>query len=149
MKAEAIVPPDDAPPLRLDNEPDDIHVDGVQVYLRPEPDGPTSMVSWSCPPTSAAASASRATGAAPAHPAMVTGAWRPTGDRLLHRDSASRCRVGQCARGDDLGFDLLVNEMHPGPARRAGQLVWSGGGGWVYLRGDRQPADAFGVLELT
>jgi len=28
-----------APPLRLDNEPDDIHSDGLQVYLR-DPDGP-------------------------------------------------------------------------------------------------------------
>ena len=35
VKAETIVRPDDAPPLRLDNEPDDIHADGVQMYLRP------------------------------------------------------------------------------------------------------------------
>ena len=35
VKAEVIVRPDDAPPLRLDNEPDDIHADGIQVYLRP------------------------------------------------------------------------------------------------------------------
>jgi hypothetical protein len=27
-------------------------------------------------------------------------------------------------------------------------LVWSGGGGWVYLRGDRQDPARFGVLEL-
>jgi hypothetical protein len=33
--------------------------------------------------------------------------------------------------------------------RRAGQLVWSGGGGWVYLRGDRQNESGFGVLELA
>jgi hypothetical protein len=50
--------------------------------------------------------------------------------------------------GDQIGFDLLVNEMHPGRQRRAGQLVWSGGGGWVYLRGDRQSPEAFGLLEL-
>ncbi len=29
-----------APPLQLDNEPDDIHSDGVQVYLRPGDAGP-------------------------------------------------------------------------------------------------------------
>src|SRR6185436_6138315 len=40
VKAEVIVRPDDAAPLRLDNEPDDIHADGLQVYLRPDPDGP-------------------------------------------------------------------------------------------------------------
>jgi hypothetical protein len=38
--------------------------------------------------------------------------------------------------------------MRPGRVRRAGQLVWSGGGGWVYLRGDRQSPESFGVLEL-
>jgi hypothetical protein len=38
--------------------------------------------------------------------------------------------------------------MQPGRERRAGQLVWSGGGGWVYLRGDRQSAADLGRLEL-
>jgi len=30
-----------------------------------------------------------------------------------------------------------------------GQLVWSGGNGWVFLRGDRQDPERFGVLELV
>jgi hypothetical protein len=47
-----------------------------------------------------------------------------------------------------VGFDLLVNRREPGRERRSGQLVWSGGGGWVYLRGDRQDPASFGVLEL-
>ena len=42
--------------------------------------------------------------------------------------------------GDEIGFDLIVNEMYSDRTRRAGQLVWSGGGGWVYLRGDRHRA---------
>ena len=42
-----------------------------------------------------------------------------------------------------------MNRMRPGRERRAGQLVWSGGGGWVYLRGDRQDPARFGVLELA
>ena len=50
--------------------------------------------------------------------------------------------------GGTMGFDLIVNEMLPGRVRRAGQLVWSGGNGWVWLHGDRQPAARFGVLEL-
>jgi len=33
--------------------------------------------------------------------------------------------------------------------RRVGQLVWSGGGGWVWLRGDRQAPERFGLLELV
>ena len=49
---------------------------------------------------------------------------------------------------DEIAFDLAVNEMHPDRDRRAGQLVWSGGGGWVYLRGGRQSVARFGVLEL-
>jgi len=27
--------------------------------------------------------------------------------------------------------------------------VWSGGGGWVWLRGDRQDPGRFGVVELV
>jgi hypothetical protein len=50
--------------------------------------------------------------------------------------------------GDTVAFDLLVNRMESGRERRSGQLVWSGGGGWVYLRGDRQDPAALGVLEL-
>jgi len=46
-------------------------------------------------------------------------------------------------------FDLLVNEMLPGRLRRAGQLVWSGGNGWVWLRGDRQDVARMGMLELV
>ena len=51
--------------------------------------------------------------------------------------------------GGRVGFDLIVNEMLSGRERRAGQLVWSGGNGWVWLRGDRQDAGRFGVLELV
>jgi hypothetical protein len=47
-----------------------------------------------------------------------------------------------------IAFDLLVNRIEAGRERRSGQLVWSGGGGWVYLRGDRQDPASFGLLEL-
>ncbi|HZA93320.1 MAG TPA: hypothetical protein VE420_11890, partial [Gemmatimonadales bacterium] len=50
--------------------------------------------------------------------------------------------------GDQIEFDLLINEMQPERLRRAGQLVWSGGGGWVWLRGVRQDPSRFGTLEL-
>src|SRR2546422_1427971 len=46
-------------------------------------------------------------------------------------------------------FRSLVNEMLPGRTRRAGQLVWSGGNGWVFVRGDRQDVARMGVLELV
>ncbi|MGH2608342.1 MAG: hypothetical protein ACRDHF_04570 [Tepidiformaceae bacterium] len=51
--------------------------------------------------------------------------------------------------GGQVRFDLIVNEMLPARERRAGQLVWSGGGGWVWLRGDRQDPSRFGALELV
>lgn len=50
--------------------------------------------------------------------------------------------------GQLLDFDLIVNEMQPDRERRAGQLVWSGGGGWVWLRGDRHDPARLGQLHL-
>ncbi len=147
VKAETIVRPDGAPPLRLDNEPDDIHADGVQLYLVPEPDGPVYGFLVALADERGGIRVSPTSGSA-AKPAMVTGSWQPTGTgySLSLRVTLPEWHP---RGGDVLGFDLLVNEAHPGRLRRAGQLVWSGGGGWVYLRGDRQPADAFGRLELA
>ena len=45
-------------------------------------------------------------------------------------------------------FDVIVNEMQPDRERRAGQLVWSGGGGWVWLRGDRHDPARLGQIHL-
>ncbi len=146
VTAEVIVRAGDAPPLRLDNEPDDIHADGLQVYLRPDPAGPVYGF-LVVPADDAGRIRVRPTTGEAGRPEMVTGAWQPTGTgwsmslRIALPDWSPR-------GGDILGFDLLVNEMHPDRLRRAGQLVWSGGGGWAYLRGDRQPVDAFGTVEL-
>jgi Heparinase II/III-like protein/Alginate lyase len=147
VKAETIVRPADAAPLRLDNEPDDIHADGVQVYLHLEADGPVYGFLVALADERGGIRVRPTSGSA-GTPAMVTGGWQPTGTgyslalRLVPPDWNPR-------GGDVLGFDLLVNEMHPDRLRRAGQLVWSGGGGWVYLRGDRQSPEAFGSLELA
>ena len=48
-----------------------------------------------------------------------------------------------------MGGEVLSHEALPGRVRRAGQLVWSGGNGWVWLRGDRQDPARFGVIELV
>jgi hypothetical protein len=147
VKAETIVRPDGVPPLRLDNEPDDIHADGVQLYLRPEPGGPIYGFLVALADERGGIRVSPTSGSA-ANPTMVTGLWKPTGTgySLTLRVTLPEWHP---RGGDVLDFDLLVNEAHPGRLRRAGQLVWSGGGGWVYLRGDRQPTDAFGTLELA
>jgi hypothetical protein len=147
VKAETIVRPDDAPPLRLDNDPDDIHADGAQLYLRPDHDGPVYGFLIALSSDDGRIRVSRASGCA-GDPAMVTGAWQPTGTgyslslQIAPPDWHPR-------GGDVVAFDVLINEAHPGRLRRAGQLAWSGGGGWVYLRGDRQPVESFGTLELA
>jgi hypothetical protein len=140
------------PPLRLDNEPDDTHSDGVQVYFArdegrgtrdgavgylivPEPEGREVRV--------------RATSDASGAPSDVRGAWRRT-ERGYCVTLGIKWPEWQRAHvGGRLAFDLLINEMVPGRERRAGQLVWSGGNGWVWLRGDRQDPGRFGILELV
>ena len=134
-------------PLRLDNEPDLIHADGIQVHLR-LPDGRT--FGWVISPDAVTSGVQvHAVGGTSADPERVSGGWRRTGHGY-------RLTIGielpgwPPARTDGpLGFDLQVNEMQPGRLRRAGQLVWTGGGGWVYLRGDRQDPNRLGDLELA
>jgi hypothetical protein len=46
-------------------------------------------------------------------------------------------------------IDVIVNETPRGRERRRGQLVLSGGGGFVYLRGDRHDAAALLRLDRT
>jgi hypothetical protein len=146
VKPDVIVRAADAPPLRLDNEPDDIHADGVQVYLRPDRDGPVYGFLVVPGDEDGSIRVHQASGCA-GTPEMVTGGWQrtETGYSITLGIGVPDWRV---RGGDRIPFDLLVNEIRPGRSRRAGQLVWSGGGGWVYLRGDRQPETALGVLEL-
>jgi len=80
---------------------------------------------------------------------LVRGAWRRTDAGYRVTLALPVALVGRAHIGASLGFDLIVNEMLPGRERRAGQLVWSGGNGWVWIRGDRQEPSHFGVLELV
>jgi len=143
-KPELLFRDPEAAPLELDNEPEDIHSDGVQVYLRlgtetrgilavPLEDGSLGI-----------------RGVTPGSEELdATGRWSPSEDgylmtlRLAHPDFAHQ------APGTRIGFELVVNEMRPDRLRRAGQLAWSGGGGWVYLRGDRIHHSELGLLELA
>jgi hypothetical protein len=147
-KPDIVLRAGDAPPLLLDNEPDDIHSDGLQVYVRlepetdvygflvvPEPDGEGFRV--------------RVPAGYAGDPAMVGGTWAP-GDSGYTVTIAIRLPGWESRTlGDRISFDLLVNEMLPERERRSGQLVWSGGSGWVWLLGDRQPPERFGELELA
>ncbi len=138
--------PADAAPLLLDNETDDINSDGVQLYMRPLADGPT--YGFLIVPEGTSSLRVHGADGTEGTPLMVSGSWEPTDDG--YRINAAFTLPGweQVGFGDIIGFDLLVNEMRPGRERRAGQLVWSGDGGWVWLRGDRHDPARLGQLEL-
>ncbi len=152
VKPELCIRPGAAAPLRLDNEPDDIHSDGLQVYVAGDEgggNGDASVGYLVVPESETRALRVRATSDTSADPRSVRGAWRRT-DRGYTVTLGIAWPEWQRAHvGGRLRFDLLVNEMLPGRTRRGGQLVWSGGNGWVFLRGDRQDPERFGVLELV
>ncbi|HET8622393.1 MAG TPA: heparinase II/III family protein [Gemmatimonadales bacterium] len=145
VKPELVLRPGDAPPLRLDNEPDDIHSDGLQVYVA-LPDG--GVFAALIVPDEGDARL-RVRPVRGAEPADITGDWTLTQSGYLITLAIRLPDWSLRRRGDTLPFDLIVNEMRTGRERRAGQLVWSGRGGWVWLRGDRQPPANFGTLALA
>ena len=164
-KPDLVLRPAAAPPLKLDNEPDEIHSDGLQVYLAPlTPSGPSAP--------SGARRHSGANGVAPVgyliipnedgHSVRAKATSDTYGTHGTVRGGWRRTDTGYCVTvavpwpagvyphaGGRVSFDLIINEMLPGRVRRVGQLVWSGGGGWVWLRGDRQDPSRFGILELV
>ncbi|MEO8138719.1 MAG: heparinase II/III family protein [Gemmatimonadota bacterium] len=136
-----------APPLHLDNEPELIHSDGMQLYLRrseepahgwlivPDPTGNGLQI--------------RTVGGTAAIPTQAHGAWR-TSARGYVVTVAITVPGWPPAMGEaPPRFDLVVNQMLPGRTRRLGQLCWSGGAGWAYLRGDRQDPAWYGSVTLA
>jgi len=155
-KPDLCLRPPQAEPLLLDNEPDDIHSDGLQVYIASadaEQNGGAPVGYLIVPQVNGAdvrvTLTSDTRGAVDA--SSVHGAWRRTdhGYRVTVAIPWPLAQGVHPHAGARVRFDLIVNEMLPGRMRRTGQLVWSGGGGWVWLRGDRQPPSRFGVLELV
>ena len=151
-KPDLCLRPGDAPPLRLDNEADDIHSDGLQVYVAGDPGAGNGAVGYLIVPEHGGRGVRVRTTSdtkGEGNPTAVRGGWRRT-------DAGYRVTVGipwpsglRPHAGARVRFDLIINEMLPGRVRRVGQLVWSGGDGWVWLRGDRQDPARFGVLELV
>jgi hypothetical protein len=147
MKPDLLLRPPNAPPLRLDNEPDDIHSDGLQVYLAGDADS-DAVGALVVPEESDRRLRVRPVGEG-SRLLAISGDWSPTERGYLVTLELRVPGWAERRRGERVGFDLIVNEMRPGRERRAGQLVWSGRGGWVFLRGDRQPRASFGELELA
>jgi hypothetical protein len=141
-KPERVFRAADAPPLDLDNEPEDVHSDGIQVYLG-EPDLVAGILI--VPQEGGTLLARPITDG---ESMRTEGSWSPTAHGYLITLRLDHSLIERSPIGAQIGFDLLINEMRPERVRRAGQLVWSGGNGWIYLRGDRQNPGSFGLLEL-
>jgi hypothetical protein len=144
MKSDVIARDPEAPPLRLDNEPDEIHCDGLQLYLRFSPDD--AVYGWLVVPSTRGDLVVRAVADSAADASWARGSWQPTEGGYTMSFAVTPPGWTIPHAGDTVEFDLLINRMLPDRARRVGQLVWSGGGGWVWLRGDRQDPERFGLL---
>lgn len=141
-KAELVFRRATDPDPRLDNESPDIHSDGVQCYvglngwqgyvLVPDPDSPAVRV--------------RAVAGTAGDPSRVQATWERTPGGYAMRVQIALGRPA--AKVERIPFNVLINEMTPLRQRRAGQLALSGGGGWVYLRGDRESPESAVVLEV-
>jgi Heparinase II/III-like protein/Alginate lyase len=147
VKADVRPRDPNAPPLRLDNEVDEIHADGIQVYLRLPPDDLYGLVL--VPSSEGGQVIARDVSGMEGLQELVRGSWQPTEAGYTLSVVINPPGWDQLRRHEEIGFDLLVNQSLPGRLRRAGQLVWSGGGGWVWLRGDRQDPARYGILELS
>ena len=127
----------DAQDPRLDNETPDVHSDGVQFYV--DRSGWCGFVA--IPEEGGERVRVRPVAGTMAVAGQLTGTWRRTADgyvMLLQFDAGAAF-----VAGEQVLVQVVVNEMQPGRWRRAGQLALVGGGGWIYLRGDREsPATA-------
>jgi hypothetical protein len=147
IKSDLVFRAAGAPPLLLDNDPDDIHSDGLQVYLgQPEGDGLAGVLVVPEPGGGLRVHAVRDTAT---DAGAVRGAWAATDTGYVVTLALPWPAWITPHVGVQVGFDLIVNEMVAGRQRRAGQLAWSGGNGWVWLRGDGQSRDRLGQLELV
>jgi hypothetical protein len=133
----------DARDPELDNERPDVHSDGVQCYFGrdgwvgclaiPDPDSRTARTT--------------VLGIHSGGVVAVSGTWTLTegGYAMVVRFELSR----PLERGERFPVNLVINEMYSDRERRAGQLVLSGGEGWVYLRGDRESPENALVVEVV
>ncbi len=120
-----------APDPRLDNEMPDIHSDGVQCYI--DWRGWTGFVLVP-DPTSHRVRITPVDGAR-GDPTTIEADWCRTerGYTLVSRVALDRV----LEPGETVFVNVVVNEYYADRQRRSGQLALSGGG-WVYLRGDRE-----------
>ena len=140
-KDDVVVRGAQEPDPALDNEPADIHSDGVQCYV-----GRRQWAGYLALPD-------LERGAIRVRPVAGTAARRDAAHGTSRRTSSGYQMLVHCATGapfqpgEQVRFSAVVNEMRSGRMRRAGQLALAGGG-WVYLRGDRESPAAALVGEV-
>ena len=146
-KPDFVARPREAAPLRFDNDPDDIHSDGIQIYYQVGDAG--EVHGYLVRPTTEGGLLARPIPGSPERLVELAGASARS-DHGYAITVALPCReLDQVGRDTILSFDLCVNEMRADRVRRAGQLCWGGGGGWVYLRGDGRDPARWGAVELV
>ena len=139
-KEELVFRAREAPDPALDNEHPDIHSDGVQLYIAADKwDRPAAWLA--VPERPGPHVRTRPINGARADIPLIA-EWRPQRGGYEMRFEVPLDALGS-ARRVPFSMDIIVNEMTADRVRRRGQLVLSGGGGWVYLQGDRQSSARF------
>lgn len=140
-KAPLVFRAADAPDPALDNEPPDVHSDGVQLYVR-APEWHEHAGWLLVPePEHGRVRTSHVAGTRADIPLDAAVALTPDGYRM--RLAVPLALLGDC-RENPVALQVVVNDMAPGRVRRRGQLVLSGAhGAPAYLRGDRESPDGF------
>jgi hypothetical protein len=128
----------------LDNERADVNADGLQCYLRgvAEREWRAAVLAVPVAPPAARVTSLVPDGAMPA----CRCAAREDGRGWWMQLEWPRHALPDAAA---VHLDLIVNERSPDRERRRGQLVLSGGGGFGYLRGDRQAPSHGWVLHMA
>ena len=145
-KSEVVVRSADAAPLGFDNDPEDVHSDGVQLYARAGDAG--EVRAYLIRPSADGAILARPIPGSPDQLVELAGGSTIGQGGYTITVAIPLAELGQVGRSATVQFDVVVNEMRPGRVRRAGQLAWGGGGGWVYLRSDYRDPARWGTLEL-
>ncbi len=145
-KPDFLVRGADAPPLDLDNEQDDIHSEGVQVYYRTSSGEARAYL---IRPTETGGIIARAIPGSPSELVALSGGSMRTDDGYVLTVALPCDGLSAAPDRSTMTFDVCINEMREERVRRAGQLAWGGGGGWIYLRGDRRADTSWGLLSLA
>ena len=145
-KREVVFRAPDAADPALDNEHPDIHSDGVQLYITAA-DWPRHA-GWLLVPEhpEPRVRAHHVDGTKINVPLAAT--WTPEAHGYSMHFTIPLDALGGGPEVP-MALDVIVNDMAPERTRRRGQLVLSGGGGWIYLQGDRQSPSRFLPIVIT